>query len=231
MYNQIDYHYQWIKWGAEVKMEGVDEEAAVHDAIDVEDDEGSRGEEAKQDDVREAARGMLAMGRTGEEETVRFVDGIAYHPRYVGRQFYEQIHAMDRPMDRNPTAESEMHYPAKLVCVFFLDDEPHHAVVDWDDYTDRVKRFQLVSWDDVSFETQLGKGKRKRRQTDFLRPGQEEKKKRKQTGRKVKLTGRMQEVEDHLNGDEDDEESVQGRGDRLEDLKKKLTDEADKRDK
>ena len=119
LYNQIEFHYQWIMWGAEVKMEGVDEEAAVHDAIDVEDDEGARGEEAKQDDVREAARGMLAMGRTGGEETVRFVDGIAYHPRYVGRQFYEQIHAMDRPMDRNPTAESEMYYPAKLVCVFF----------------------------------------------------------------------------------------------------------------
>ena len=99
--------------------EAVDEEAAVHDAIDVEDDEGARGEEAKQDDVREAARGMLAMGMTGEEETVRFVDGIAYHPRYVGRQLYEQIHAMDRPMDCNPTAESEMYYPAKLVCVFF----------------------------------------------------------------------------------------------------------------
>ena len=103
--------------------------------------------------------------------------------------------------------------------------------MDWDDYTDRVKRFQLVSWDDVSFETQLGKGKRKRRQTDFLRPGHEEKKKRKQTGRKVKLTGRMQEVVDHLNGDEDDEESVKGIEDRLEELKKKLTDEADKRDK
>ena len=38
-------------------------------------------------------------------------------------------------------------------------------------------------------------------------------------------------MEDHLNGDEDDEESVKGIEDRLEELKKKMTDEADKRDK
>ena len=61
----------------------------------------------------------------------------------------------------------------------------------------------------------MGKGKRKGKQPDYLSPGHEEKKKRKQTGRKVILTERMQEVEDHLNGNEDDEESVKGIEDRL----------------
>ena len=46
-------------------------------------------------------------------------------------------------------------------------NEPHQALVDWDSYTDRIKRFGIVDWDDVSFEDQMGKGKRKRRQTDF----------------------------------------------------------------
>ena len=113
----------------------------------------------------------------------------------------------------------------------FFSNRPLQSLVDWDNYSDRVKRFQLINWDDVSFQNQLGKGKRKRKQPDYLRPGLEEKKKRKQTGRKVNLTGRMQEVVDHLNGDDDDEESVQGRGARLEELKKRLADEADKRDK
>ena len=40
--------------------------------------------------------------------------------------------------------------------------------------------------------------------------------------RKVKQTGRMQEVVDLLNRDNNDEESVQGRGARLEELKKRL---------
>ena len=113
-----------------MKTEAVDEGAAVHEAIVIGDDEEERGEETKQDDVREAARGMLAMGRTGREEdatfqrsdpVVEFVDGMEYHPRCVGRQLNEQIYAMDRPMDRNPTADSKVHYPAKLVCVFFLE--------------------------------------------------------------------------------------------------------------
>ena len=43
LYNQINYHYQWIKWGTEVKTEAVDEGAAVDDVIVVEEDEGENG--------------------------------------------------------------------------------------------------------------------------------------------------------------------------------------------
>ena len=76
----------------------------------------------------------------------------------------------------------------------------------------------------------MGKGKRKRKQPDYLRLGHEEKKKGKRAGRKIELTERMQEVVNLLNGDDDDEESVKGRDARLEDMAKRLADETNNGD-
>ena len=239
LYNQIDYHFQWIKWGLEVKTETVDEFAAIHEAIELGDDDEEKEGDTKQDDVHEAARGILAMGRpVGEEDatthrsvaTAQYIDGREYHPSNVGRELYKLCWAMDTPMDHSRTAESEMHYPARLICVFYRNNRPLQALVDWEDYTDRVKRFQIVGWDDIQFADQLGKGKRKRKRPDYLSLGHEEKKKGKRAGRKIELTERMQEVVNLLNGDDDDEESVKGRDARLEDMAKRLADETNNGD-
>ena len=118
----------------------------------------------------EAARGILAMERSDREEdatthrsivTAGYVDGREYHPSNVGRELYKLCWALDMPMDHSRTAESEMHYPARLICVFYRNNRPLQALVDWEDYTDRVKRFQIVGWDDIQFADQLGRVREK----------------------------------------------------------------------
>ena len=92
----------------------------------------------------------------------RFVDGEPYPPyKVVGRKCNEQCMAMDRPMEGGRTTTLQQHYPARLQLVFFKNNKVLMALITWEGYSDERDALQIVRWSDISFENELGRGKRK----------------------------------------------------------------------
>ena len=129
----------------------------------------------------------------------------AYPPHVVRKEFNELCMAKDRPMELGKKTPVEHYYPAKLKKVIILHDKAVMALVAWEGYnevTNPKDALQIVTWDDIKWGHELGRGKRMRQQTDAYRPDYPKTKPR----RKQKVGGKMQEIIDLLDGEEEDDD-------------------------
>ena len=163
------------------------------------------------------ARRILSIHRSDEEiratkagiASIRFDDGKPYSPyKVAGRKNNEPCLAMDRPMDGGGTTSLQQYYPTKLQLFFFKNNKVLMAIVSWEGYGDDSNAYQMVRWSDISFENELGRGKRKRKTTDAYSPEPEKRVRKKKPRTRRKGGGNMQEVIDLLDGDDDDRSQV-----------------------
>jgi len=161
-------------------------------------------------DMTAVARRILGTRRSEEEiretearlASSRLIDGRPYPPFKFGRRNNEQCYAMDRPVGERHTTKLQTYFPAKLQVVLCKNNEPYMALITWDDYGPEREALQIVKWNDINFEDELGRGKRKRTKTDAYKP--ESGKKSKTKPKRKKRGKKMQEIVDLLNEDDDD---------------------------
>ena len=115
--------------------------------------------------------------------------------------------AKDRPMELGKKTQVEHYYPARLKYVVIFGDKAVMALVAWEGYDEVTAKnaLQIVHWDDIKWQHELGKGKRVRKQPDAYDPDDQKwkPKSKKKMGKKVQeIIDLLHEEDEEDDGDE-----------------------------